>query len=102
MGLLFCLYDLAKSIQKDYKQCSFSFKVDTFNNSRSLEDQTALIESFSYIGLTGPIDLRDPDQAFVIHEFWSHERPRKLLRVYLGRFVRTRAVIFGSILTCPS
>jgi hypothetical protein len=32
--------------------------------------------------------MLDPDETFVVHECWSYERPRKLLRVYLGRYVR--------------
>lgn len=68
-------------------QQSFCFRLDTFNHTRTLEEQTAIIETFSYMGFKGPIRLRHPEELFVVHELWSHERPRKLLRVYLGRLV---------------
>jgi len=75
-------------VQDGYNQNSFRFKFDIFNHTRTLEEQTAIIESFSYMKFAGPIRLRNADQTFVVHELWSYERPRKLLKIYLGRFVR--------------
>ena len=77
----------SESIQDNYSQSSFCFKVDSFNNTRSQAEQITIIESFAYLGFAGQIRLQNPDQIFVVHELWSYERPRKLLRMYLGRFV---------------
>jgi tRNA (guanine10-N2)-methyltransferase len=79
--------------ENDYKQCSFCFQFDVFNNTRSLKEQVALIESFSYLGFGGPIKMNQPDQTFVILELWSEERPRKLVKVYFGRFVAPSSLI---------
>ena len=68
--------------------CSFCFRIDTFNHTRTLEEQTVIIDSFSYMGFNGAIRLKDPDETFIVHELWSNEQPQKLLRVYLGRLVR--------------
>ncbi len=68
---------------------SFCFKIDAFNHTHSLEEQRAIIESFSYVGFGGPVHLRNSEQTFVVHEFWTYEHPRKLKKVYLGRYVRT-------------
>jgi tRNA (guanine10-N2)-methyltransferase len=76
--------------QDHYKHCSFRFKFDAFNHTRSMEEQTAIIETFAYMEFEGPVQLRNPEQLFVVHELWSEERPRKLLRLYLGRYVRIR------------
>ena len=76
-------------LQDRYKQSSFRFKFDTFNQTRSQEEQTAIIESFSYMGFEGPIQLRNAEQLFVVHELWTNEHPRKLLRLFLGRYVRS-------------
>lgn len=75
--------------QDHYKQSSFRFRLDTFNYTRSLEEQTAIIESFSYMGFEGPVQLRNAEQLFVVHELWTVEHPRKLLKIYLGRYVRS-------------
>ena len=73
--------------QDDYKHSSFCFKIDAFNQTRSLEEQREIIESFSYMEFAGPVQLRNADHTFVIHEFWSYEEPRKLQKLYLGRYV---------------
>jgi tRNA (guanine10-N2)-methyltransferase len=81
--------------ENDYKQASFCFQFDIFNNTRNLKEQVALIESFSYLGFEGPIKMDQPDQTFVILELWSEERPRKLLKVYFGRFVSPSSLIYS-------
>jgi tRNA (guanine10-N2)-methyltransferase len=74
--------------QSEYKERSFCFRVDTFNHGRSKEEQKSIIESFSYLGFDGQIRLKDPAEVFVVHELWSYETSRKLLRIYLGRYVK--------------
>ena len=73
--------------QNDYMQCSFCFRLDTFNHTRTLSEQTEIIESFSYMDFQGPIRLRDAQEVFTVHELWGLKEPKKLLRVYLGRYV---------------
>jgi tRNA (guanine10-N2)-methyltransferase len=68
-------------------KCSFCFRIDSFNQTRTLEEQTGIIESFSYMGFKGAIRLKNAEETFVVHELWS-KQPQKLLRIYLGRFVR--------------
>jgi hypothetical protein len=61
--------------------------MDTFNHARSQEEKLAIIESFSYIPLNGPIRMQDAQETFVVHELWSRGPTHKLLKIYLGRFV---------------
>jgi tRNA (guanine10-N2)-methyltransferase len=68
-------------------QTSFCFRIDSFNHTRTLAEQKDLIESFSYMDFQGPIRLRDAEQIFTVHEVWTLTEPKKLLRVYLGRYV---------------
>jgi len=51
-----------------------------------------IIESFSYLGFEGPIRMKAPEETFVVHELWSYERPRKLEKIYFGRFVIVRII----------
>jgi tRNA (guanine10-N2)-methyltransferase len=83
----YCPHSERAEWKNDYKHCSFCFHFDIFNNTRSLKEQVAFIESFSYLGFEGSIKMDQPDQTFVVLELWSEERPRKLLKVYFGRFV---------------
>lgn len=74
------------STQDGYKHDSFCFKIDAFNQTRSLEEQGAIIESFAYMEFAGPVQLRNAEHTFVVHESWSYEHPRKLKKIYLGRY----------------
>ncbi|KAI9819900.1 MAG: hypothetical protein M1827_006470 [Pycnora praestabilis] len=65
---------------------SFKFNVDAYRGKHDLDAQRALIESFSYLPISGPIRMRDPACEFVISEDWSFEG-RELRQVYLGRLV---------------
>jgi len=78
-------------------QASFCFKLDCFNQTRSLTEQKDIIESFSYMEFQGPIRLRDAEQVFTIHEHWNLKEPKKLLRVYFGRYVTSPASAFSLI-----
>ena len=86
MGYLL-LAPILTSAQDDYKHSSFCFKIDAFNQTHSLEEQRAIIESFSYMEFAGPVHLQNAEHTFVVHEFWSYEHPRKLQKIYLGRYV---------------
>ena len=58
-------------------------------HTRSQEEQTAIIKTFSYLRFEGPVKLQNSDEVFVVHELWSHDRPQKLLRIYFGRLVKS-------------
>lgn len=58
--------------------------MDAYQGKRSLAEQRQIIESFAYFGLTGPIELTNPEQHFCIFEHWTPgaAAPEKL---YMGR-----------------
>jgi tRNA (guanine10-N2)-methyltransferase len=53
-----------------------------------MDEQKAIIETFSYMNFKGPIRLRNPEETFIVHELWTQESPKKLARLYFGRLVR--------------
>lgn len=58
-----------------YKNVSFKFSFDTFRGKRSTMEQRNLIESFSYLPLQGKIDMKHPDEEFVVFEEWDAVSP---------------------------
>lgn len=80
-----------------YESCSFRFDVDSYRGKRSSVEQREIIDSFSYLGLLGPIKLNNDDDAddgktvekFCVFEDWpavksSSAAPK---RVYMGRWL---------------
>ena len=67
-----------------YKACSFKFEVDVFQGKQSLAEQDQLIQKFQFLGMEGPIRLKNPEQIFCIFEDcdWGVKTPK---RIYLGR-----------------
>jgi tRNA (guanine10-N2)-methyltransferase len=58
----------------DYKDVSFRFVIDTFAAKRTQAEKGALMESFAYLDLQGPISMKNPDEDFVIlEEYLSYE-----------------------------
>jgi tRNA (guanine10-N2)-methyltransferase len=53
-----------------YLTCSFKFTLDSYQGSRSAEDKIRIINSFAYLGFAGPIQMRRPDQEFILFEDW--------------------------------
>lgn len=81
------IVERTKSQWPQYQSWSFKFEFDTFAGSRSLTEQGAIIESFEYMGLKGPIKMRDAEQTFSVFE--EYEYPEKTPRcIYVGRFLR--------------
>jgi tRNA (guanine10-N2)-methyltransferase len=88
---------------KDYRDVSFRFTIESFAWSRSQEEKRAIIQSFWYLGLDGPIRMKDPDQHFwVLEEYtWDVEAvkagltpssrtpdcPQDPVKAYFGRWV---------------
>jgi tRNA (guanine10-N2)-methyltransferase len=44
--------------------CSFKFVVSAFGSTINAKDQLKIINSFSYLGFQGPIDMKNPDVQF--------------------------------------
>ncbi len=82
-----------------YKSSSFKFTVDSFQGSRSITEQSKLIESFRFLGFEGPIKMKDAEQEFCISEEWQFNAAALGVHapqsVHLGRYLggSDRAVI---------
>ncbi|KAI9313806.1 hypothetical protein BX666DRAFT_2140306, partial [Dichotomocladium elegans] len=75
-----------------YKDVSFKFTVSAFNSTVSRDRQLSVINSFSYLGFEGPIDMKNPAVQFaVLEDFGSTpyvagvEAVREY--IYMGRLV---------------
>ncbi|KAK4134074.1 tRNA guanosine-2'-O-methyltransferase [Trichocladium antarcticum] len=75
----------------DYATCSFKFTLDSYQGSRSAADKIRLINAFSYLGFAGPIQMRNPDEEFVLFEDWPlNSTPLGIADptyCYFGRFL---------------
>ncbi|MCJ1269221.1 hypothetical protein MMC22_009110 [Lobaria immixta] len=69
-----------------YSSCSFRFDFDTYQVTRSVLEQTEIIESCSYLGFNGRIQMKDPEQIFRIFENYDHGT-RAPKRIYFGRWI---------------
>ena len=73
--------------------CSFRFEVTAFGSRLSDGEQRNILNSFSYMGWTGPIRMRDPDvEVSVIEEYPPSIEGRKpyeseRLGIWVGRKV---------------
>ncbi|KAI9782063.1 MAG: hypothetical protein M1816_002004 [Peltula sp. TS41687] len=69
-----------------YRTCSFRFYVQSYRGKRSGASQLQIIESFSYLGFRGAIQMADADAQFCVLEDWLRgaTEPR---RVYFGRWI---------------
>ncbi|CAL5874640.1 uncharacterized protein PFLUO_LOCUS8937 [Penicillium psychrofluorescens] len=78
-----------------YQKTPFAFHVECFAGKRSHSTKMEIIQSFSYVGFTGPIRLKNPDQQWWVMEEYVSDveaatpegmpqsaEPRK---IYLGR-----------------
>lgn len=77
--------------KEEYKTISFKFEVDCYASTRTSESQRELINSFAYIGLKGPVRMKNPEVTFVIHEEYGQTGPDRapppLKRIFLGRLI---------------
>lgn len=77
---------------------SFKFEVTAFGNRLSDSEQRSIMNSFSYMGWTGPIRMRDPDvEVCVIEEYPASIEGRKpyeseRLGIWVGRKVSLKRV----------
>ena len=54
-----------------YLTCSFKFTLDSYQGSRTADAKIAIINSFAYLGFAGPIQMRRPDEEFILFEDWQ-------------------------------
>jgi tRNA (guanine10-N2)-methyltransferase len=66
---------------------SFKFDVECYNGKRSSTSQRSIIESFAYLGLDGPIRMRDPDITFGVLEQYQCKGTSAPKRIFFGKLV---------------
>ncbi|RDW71942.1 tRNA guanosine-2'-O-methyltransferase [Coleophoma crateriformis] len=81
----------SQNVWAQYKTQTFKFFMDTFQGSRSIAEQRELIEEFRYLGFTGPVRMKKPEQEFCILEHWPFENVSgecpKPSAIHLGRYL---------------
>ncbi|KAL4892164.1 SIR2-domain-containing protein [Aspergillus ambiguus] len=60
---------------KDYLHATFRFTVESAFWKRTLETKKKIIQSFSYMGLLGPIRMKDPEEDFLVIEEFTLRNP---------------------------
>lgn len=75
-----------------YQDVSFKFVVSAFNSTISKEDQLSIINSFSYLGFEGPIDMKNASVQFAVHEDYGSTQYVPGMtpvreHIYMGRLV---------------
>lgn len=71
---------------EQYRKSSFRFKIDSFQGKRKVIEQGALIDSFAYLPLEGPIQMEGAQlQMCVLEEFDKLASEPK--RLHLGRWI---------------
>lgn len=78
-----------------YSKSSFNFQLDSFQGKRSNAEKNALINTFSYVGFTGRVTMKNPDLFFMVLEEFPFNDPSEPKRVALGRLVgeSARAIV---------
>ncbi|KAI8340203.1 S-adenosyl-L-methionine-dependent methyltransferase [Chlamydoabsidia padenii] len=76
----------------EYQHTSFKFSVSAFGWTLTAKEQLAIINSFSYLGFEGDIDLVNPQVKFGVMEDYGHNSAQKGIRpplhyIYMGRLV---------------
>lgn len=60
-----------------YKDVSFKFSIDTFCGKRTMAQQREIVEGFGYLPFKGRIQLKNPDEEFVVFEEWELLTPEE-------------------------
>jgi len=80
----------------DYNSIPFAFTLYSFSGKRSQEERIKIIQSFGYMGLTGPVQLKNPSLQFTVMEEYVGDPEASTLgtprvteprNIFLGRFV---------------
>ncbi|KAI8877653.1 hypothetical protein K501DRAFT_278251 [Backusella circina FSU 941] len=79
-----------------YKQSSFKFVVSAFASTIDKHKQLEIINSFSYLGFEGNIDMKNPQVQFHVmadyggdNGFYNKKPREQPLYIYMGRLVAT-------------
>ncbi|KAJ5324512.1 tRNA (guanine(10)-N2)-methyltransferase [Penicillium atrosanguineum] len=84
----------------DYNDIPFAFALYGFSGKRTQEKRVEIIKSFSYTGLTGPVQLKNPPLQFIVMEEYIGDPEASALgvsriteprKVFLGRFIANSA-----------
>lgn len=78
--------DVSKTKWSQFESSPFRFSLDGYRGTKAQDEQRNVIDSFSYLGLKGPVQMRDPDVSFKIFEEYD-EKAAELKHLYLGRLV---------------
>ncbi|KAH6662451.1 tRNA guanosine-2'-O-methyltransferase TRM11 [Plectosphaerella plurivora] len=75
-----------------YGQTPFKFDIDAYQHTRTMPERLGLIESFGFLSLKGPIDLKNPGVRFTIFEDWPFRPSGTPLsphanRLFIGRWL---------------
>lgn len=86
------LKSLDPCLYQPYFQPNLSFKVEveTFSNHLSMTELVNKIESFSYLPVVGPVNLKNPDVKLWFMEYYGLEPnniPEKPYFYYFGRWI---------------
>ncbi|KAI8371990.1 S-adenosyl-L-methionine-dependent methyltransferase [Choanephora cucurbitarum] len=74
----------------DYNTCSFRFVVSAFGSTITYKDQIKIINSFSYLGFEGPIDMKNPDVQFHVLADYGFDNTmvaQDPTYIYMGRLI---------------
>jgi len=71
---------------KPYETSTFKFMVETYNGTRTMKEQVDIINTFSFLPFKGSIDLKNPDNTFMVLEKYPSptEPPCK---IYMGKLI---------------
>jgi tRNA (guanine10-N2)-methyltransferase len=93
-----CIASRSKHLWASYKSRSFKFNIDGYLGKRSSVEQRELIDSFSYLGFEGKIEMRNPYAEFTVFEDW--EAPdvlRPTLAAETGLPRQVKGLFFGRL-----
>jgi tRNA (guanine10-N2)-methyltransferase len=85
--------ELSQHLWNYYKEASFKFSIDSFQGTRSMAEQTNLINGFRFLGFEGPIRMKGAENEFCILEDYQFDAAgqgmQEPLLIHLGRFLGT-------------
>lgn len=92
------LHESVKSFPQErvypYLESSFKFDFIGYMGSRSNKDKILLINTFSYLGFKGPVQMKNPNETFVVLEEYRVNgctRASTPIRMWFGRQVQLSA-----------
>jgi tRNA (guanine10-N2)-methyltransferase len=86
----------SQHIWKNFNNVSWKFVIHCFSGTCSLERRDKIMRSFQYMGIKGPIRLKNPEQEFHVMEEYIDDieikvrgisRPEEPRKIYLGRMI---------------